>query len=92
MGHQVDPLNYNKAFRDVDYVKAEYKKALPMLQIMSSGAPFGRVEGSRIEELERRLQEAKNGQNDRVTELETQIAQLSKALTKVMEKLDKSEQ
>ncbi len=92
MGHQVDPLNYNKAFRDIDYVKAEYRKALPMLQVMSSGAPFGRVEGSRIEELERRLQEAKNGQNDRVTELETQIAQLSKALTKVMEKLEESEQ
>jgi hypothetical protein len=91
LGHQVDPFTYNKAFRDVDYVKAEYRKALPMLQVMSSGSPFGRVEGSRIMELERRLQEAKNGQNDRVAELETQIAQLSKALAKVIQKLEENE-
>jgi len=43
MGHQVDPLEYNKAFRDESWTLGEYRKALPMLQIVSSGVPFGQV-------------------------------------------------
>lgn len=43
MGHQVDSLEYNKAYRDEAWTLGEYRKALPMLQIMSSGRPFGLV-------------------------------------------------
>lgn len=49
MGHQVDPLEYNKAFRDERWTMKEYKKALPMLQIMSSGRPFGLVEEEEVD-------------------------------------------
>lgn len=71
MGHVVDPLEYNKAFRDERWTRREYLKALPMLQIMSSGRPFGQVNldevevlrseneslQARIERLESRLEE-----------------------------------
>ena len=51
MGHVVDPLEYNKAFRDEGWVKKEYNKALPLLQIMSSGRPFGQVEEDEVDSL-----------------------------------------
>ena len=35
MGHRVDPLEYNKAMRDEDYVRREYLKALPWLNVLS---------------------------------------------------------
>lgn len=61
MGHQVDPLEYNKAFRDEGFTRREYKKALPLLQIMSSGRPFGQVDEEEIEDLQEKytLLEAK---------------------------------
>ena len=55
MGHVVDPLNYNKAFRDEAWVRQEYMKAVPMLQIMSSGIPFGQVDENEIVELRQEI-------------------------------------
>ena len=57
MGHQVDPLEYNKAFRDEKWVKKEYKNALPLLQLMSSGRPFGQVEEDEVDNLRNRVNE-----------------------------------
>jgi integrase len=51
MGHQVDPLDYNRAFTDERWVKREYRSALPLLQIMSSGRPYGQVEEEEVEQL-----------------------------------------
>lgn len=51
MGHEVDPLDYNQAFRDEDWTRKEYRKALPMFQIMSSGRPFGQVEENEVQNL-----------------------------------------
>jgi len=69
MGHQIDPLEYNKAFRDESWTLREYRKALPMLQIMSSGRPFGMVGEEEIEQL-----------RARVTQLETAIMSLTPGL------------
>ena len=68
MGHIVDPLHYNKACRDEDWVREEYRQALPMLQIMSSDTPFGRVSGKTVNKLQ-----------DRIDELETQIEEMMPA-------------
>ena len=51
MGHVVDPLEYNKAHYDRKWGSKEYMKALPHLNIISSGRPFGKVDESEIERL-----------------------------------------
>lgn len=51
MGHVVDPLEYNKAHYDRKWGRKEYMKALPHLNIISSGRPFGKVDESEIERL-----------------------------------------
>ncbi len=59
MGHQIDPLGYNKAHRDEAWVKNEYKKALPWLNILSSTRPYGLVSESIIEEQQIQILELK---------------------------------
>ena len=43
MGHTVDKLQYDKACQDVDWVKMEYRKAQPWLNILSSERGYGLV-------------------------------------------------
>lgn len=69
MGHQIDPLEYNKAFRDTKWVKGEIRKALPMLQIMSSQEPFGLVDK---EEYDRDYEQL----NEKLRKTELRIAEL----------------
>ena len=57
MGHIVDPLFYNKACRDEDWVREMYLQALPMLQIMSSDTPFGKFNGKAVSKLQGRISE-----------------------------------
>ena len=93
MGHgSGDPNEYNKFYTDPDWVRGEYLKALPMLEVLSRPDPFGQVEGSEVERLRRQLQDAKKGQDNRVSELEATIEQLLKnqeALVKGMKELEK---
>ena len=51
MGHVVDPLEYDKSYTDEKWVRKEYLKALPYLQIMSSGRPYGQVEEDEVDAL-----------------------------------------
>ena len=53
MGHIVDKLEYNKAYKDEKWTLKEYRKALPMLEIMSSGKPFGLVDEDSVDDLQR---------------------------------------
>ena len=55
MGHQVDPLEYNKAFRDEKWTRREYRKALPFLNILSSARPFGQVDEDIVESQARKI-------------------------------------
>ena len=94
MGHQIDPLEYNKALRDEKWVCKEYLKALPLLQIMSSGKPFGRVDEDRVEEqaykikeLEAEVQRLRNGQNLRVENLQAQLVTMQNEMNKDRELL-----
>lgn len=92
MGHKIDTLEYDKSFRDVEFYREEYEKALPYLQLVSSGAAFGRVEKNEVDQLRKQLEEAKQGQNDEMLDLKIQVANLSDALTKVMAKLEENEE
>jgi hypothetical protein len=93
MGHKIDALGYDKSYRDVDYYKDEYLKAVPYLNILSSGEAFGLVDTSeierqkaRIEELEKQLAEAKIGQNGKIANLESMIEEQRKENQELREK------
>jgi len=77
MGHIVDPLYYNKACRDEEWVREEYLQALPMLQIMSSDTPFNRVNGKTVKKLE-----------DKIAELESQIEMMIPAFKVAQRMMD----
>lgn len=77
MGHNIDPLEYNKAYRDETWTRKEYLKAEPLLNIISSDRPFGKVDESEIErqegriaELERLLEEERTINSSRLVDLE----------------------
>lgn len=56
MGHIIDSLEYNKAWRDEKFYLDEYIKALPYLQIMSSGKPYHMVGEDEVESLRREIE------------------------------------
>jgi len=96
MGHVVDPLEYNKAFRDEAWTRREYLKALSMLQIMSSGKPFGLIEEEdmkedlaaahrMIKELEAKIERERSV----VEEEKESIGSLIKTMIDRIEKLEK---
>ena len=51
LGHSIDPLSYNKAWRDLQFYRQEYVKALPYLQILSSGRPYHLVGEDEVKQL-----------------------------------------
>ena len=71
MGHNVDPLGYDKSFDDENWTRKEYLKALPMLQILSSGKPFGQVEEEEVDRL-----------NEKINLLETEVERYKTELSK----------
>lgn len=86
MGHKIDKLEYDKSFRDVEFYREEYAKALPYLQLISSGAPFGRVEKNEIDSQNRRIKDLENKleialmDRDRATLLEERLDRLEKLI------------
>jgi sRNA-binding protein len=76
MGHTIDDLGYDKSPKNEKFVRAEYEKAAKYLNLLSSGNAFGQVSEDELESLRRQLEEAKQGQNDRVAELEEKNTEL----------------
>jgi len=52
MGHVVDPLEYNKAYRDVGFAREQYLRAEPWLNVVSCDPE--RVDAREVSELRRR--------------------------------------
>lgn len=72
MGHMIDPLDYNKAWQDEKFYREEYLKALPYLQIMSSGRPFHQIDEEEVESLRaqvHRLEEEKKAEDEKEIKL-----------------------
>jgi len=78
MGHKVDPLEYNKAHKDEKWVKKEYRKALPLLQIMTSGRPYGQVEEDEVESLRAEIIRLRAGKDSEVKAIRQEIEYLKR--------------
>ncbi|MFB0543230.1 MAG: hypothetical protein ACETVR_00465 [Candidatus Bathyarchaeia archaeon] len=97
MGHQVDPLEYNKAFRDESWVRREYLNAEPLLNIMSSATPYGHVDedevrrlNGRIQELETILEQYRAGRSADVEALKMENQKLWEEIKKNRELMEES--
>lgn len=80
MGHTIDELGYNKAHLDEAWVVGEFRKAAPLLNIMTGKRPYGMVDEDEVERLRRELEEAKQGRDDRVAELSSEVQSLRELL------------
>lgn len=80
LGHDIDPLEYNKCFTDEEYTVEEYRAAMPMLQVMSSPTPYRLVRENVVQQLRSDLEKARQDRDDRVSELEKQIEDLAPLL------------
>jgi integrase len=69
MGHVVDPLEYDKSYTDEKWVRKEYLKALPWLNILSSGRPYGQVAEDEVESLRSHVQQLQ-AQTERARKLD----------------------
>jgi site-specific recombinase XerD len=73
MGHDVDPLGYNKAMQDVDWAREEYKAALPMLQLWSEVSPLGYASRDKVKRLEAEIEGLKSGRSSEMEAMQAQI-------------------
>jgi hypothetical protein len=51
MGHAGDPLGYDKAYKDEDWVRGEYMRAMPFLNVLTNDRAFGKVDIDEIDRL-----------------------------------------
>jgi hypothetical protein len=80
MGHEVDRLEYNKAYKDERWVSREYEKAEPFLNLLSSPRPFGQVDEDELIYLQRQVKALEQRKDNRVEELEEKVDELTRML------------
>lgn len=73
MEHIIDPLDYNKSWRDEKFYRDEYLKALLYLQILSSGRPFHQVSEEEVDALRQEVERLRAGRDERIRQLEDKI-------------------
>ena len=79
----IDKLAYDKSFRDVDFYRREYEKALSYLQPMSSGVPYGRVELNEVETLKREMKRMQAKYQKELTQLNRQMDAITAAWSEI---------
>lgn len=82
--HQIDPLNYNKIFNDAAYMKGQYKKALPHLQIMSSNRPFNLANEEEVDLLRNEIEKLRSDHGSKVEDLRGRLEEEHRARTEVV--------
>jgi len=87
LGHVVDELGYNKAHLDEAWVVREFRKAGPMLNILTSGRPYGRVDESEVDRLRRENEDLRR----QLAENENMASKAWEAIKQLENRLDKQE-
>ncbi len=78
MGHTVDKLGYDKTSLDPDFYRREYVKASRFLNLLSSNAPYGLVEGDEVDALRDEVQRLEAEKEDRIKTLEARLEHVLK--------------
>jgi len=104
MGHSIDALEYDKSFRNVTAYQAEYFKAMPYLELITKGEPFGQVPTGEVEKLRQDLHEIKTEMAARAPDHEVAVMlreimadkemgpQLMTALSEILKKSKQSDE
>jgi integrase len=87
MGHQIDALQYDKSFRDVEFYRREFLKAVPWVNILSSGRAFGQIGVDQVESLQRKIRDLEAGKSGEVEAMKAEIRDLKADFAEVMKAL-----
>lgn len=90
LGHRVDPLEYDKSFRDVEFYRQQYLGAAPWLNLMSSGRAFKQVAETEVDLLRdqlKRVQEELQEERDKTKDSETRITTLQESYANIINKM-----
>ena len=85
MGHKIDKLGYDKSFRDVEFYREEYMKAVPYLNLMSSGAAFGRVEKNELDKLRSEVKRLETEKTDELVDMREKMDRMEKMFVEVFD-------
>jgi hypothetical protein len=95
MQHTIDENEYNKAFRDEAWMREEYRKALPWLNMMSSGRAYHQVSEDRVTELEAKIAEMEKDRETQRAKDRKEMMEIALGVYKelgALEKLEKEKQ
>ena len=86
MGHTIDPLGYNKSYTDESFYRNEYIKASKFLNLLSRSDPYGLVEGSEVDKLQRDNDELRRQLENQNQDMRAELAELRRLVTEELKK------